>query len=302
MWRENYWPGFPWDTHPDFFSVASPSMRLPQGYFQGGEYVEVQGMHPAKPVVAGHLPLKKVRVFATRQKRQDAHPVDTAHAQNPTPQAKQERTEEIFEELATKLETVWLFPELERGMALYRTSLPCADEEYSDIVRLMTAVEDADSSTDIQYWLDKQHKELERIQPALPQVAEEAQKSVDAMSANFRTLMQDSHHILDQCMGLAHQLPQSHAKIFAIQSSMLDKASARLDDGEALLRALRKEHGHVAKIDVQKLAPMRQSIADMREKLAQFRQDMGQLTSNLLEARKDQKGRATCRARVVSPR
>ncbi|WP_052812795.1 DUF2169 family type VI secretion system accessory protein [Desulfonatronum thioautotrophicum] len=118
-WLERCWPGPPQDQTPEFACVAPLDQRF-QGFLRGGESFLIQGMHPGKEVLQGHLPTLRTRIFVLRQS--EAGPK--------------------FFEVPCHPETVWLFPEAETGVVLFRGVAGTRDEECGDITATMVAVEE----------------------------------------------------------------------------------------------------------------------------------------------------------------
>lgn len=117
-WLEKVSPGFPDDTNPLFFNVAPEDQQLKEFIKPGQEYC-LEGMHPKKAVLKGKVPAMKVRVFVTQN----------------------EGNQSEFKEIDTQIDTLWLFPELELGIAIHRGFLPANDSAGLDIKNLILALE-----------------------------------------------------------------------------------------------------------------------------------------------------------------
>lgn len=113
QWLLEDWPHLPADTHGELFSAAPEDQRL-QGFFKGMERIEIRNMHPEKPVISSTLPSLRARVFVNQQSG----------------------NKEIFREVPCHAETLWIFPDREVGILLYRGTVATADEEYEDILHL----------------------------------------------------------------------------------------------------------------------------------------------------------------------
>jgi len=113
QWLLEDWPHFPKDTNWEFFNTAPEDQRLP-GFFTGDEKIEITHMHPGKPQLLSSLPALRPRLFI-HQREQDR---------------------EAFREIPCRAETLWLFPDREVGVLLYRGSAIVADEEYEDVLHL----------------------------------------------------------------------------------------------------------------------------------------------------------------------
>lgn len=127
-WLEQAWPGYPRDYDHEHACAAPEDQRLP-GFFQGGEPFAIHGMHPAKEQVRGHVPRLRGRLFVLR-----------------TPPPVGQREQELFRELPCRLETLWLFPELELGLVLFRGLTHTHDEECADVVVVLAATETLDTA------------------------------------------------------------------------------------------------------------------------------------------------------------
>jgi uncharacterized protein YjbI with pentapeptide repeats len=117
-WQALAHPGLADDTDPAFFNAAPLDQRI-DGHFQGGEAYRLEGMHPQRPVIEGHLPELRPRAFVLRKGR----PSDAA------------------EEVALAFDTVWFFPDLELGVAIHRGETPIDDGMALDVEALMVGYE-----------------------------------------------------------------------------------------------------------------------------------------------------------------
>ena len=119
-WLENQHPGFPVDTGPELFNAAAEDQRI-SGFFQPGEPYCITGMHPDIAEIRGCLPQKRVRAFITQQ-------------------------DKGFIEVKTRIDTVWFFPELELGVAIYRGHVEVQDSLGLDVSQVLLAYENSDDS------------------------------------------------------------------------------------------------------------------------------------------------------------
>ncbi|MBL8482017.1 MAG: DUF2169 domain-containing protein [Rhodocyclaceae bacterium] len=114
-WLEQVSPGLPEDLNWDMFNVAPDDQQLP-GFFTGGETYRLEGLHPARPVIEGRLPDFRLRAVLE---------TDAPAAQ----------------EVAMVFDTLWLFPDAELGLALYRGVAAVADPEAEDVKAILLAYE-----------------------------------------------------------------------------------------------------------------------------------------------------------------
>ncbi|MFL1551621.1 DUF2169 domain-containing protein [Pseudomonas sp. D47] len=112
QWTARRAPYPPLDCDARWFD-AVPQDQCAPGYWSGNEDWCVEGMHPQHPQVSGTLPALRVRLFVKRTAL--AHEV---------------------EEPTVHLDTVWLFPDVERVLLLYRAEVSVADLDGADIAQL----------------------------------------------------------------------------------------------------------------------------------------------------------------------
>ena len=113
-WLSQGWPHLPEDVAPGFFHAAPDDQRF-NSFLNGDERFEVVNMHPDKARVSGTLPALRARCLVHRR----------------TAQGKE------ISELKVQAETLWLFPEIECGIVLYRASTRLDDEDADDLLHVM---------------------------------------------------------------------------------------------------------------------------------------------------------------------
>jgi len=159
-WEKERMPGFPEDFDWHFFNVAPPDQRLKA--LDGGSPFAIENMHPHKPVVTGHLPSARARCFME---------LETAAG----PQLR---------EVPMRPETLRLFPNLERGIVIYRGVIQVAEDDARDVLNLVVAAEDPDEARPVSHYqgalerrLDKEkgYLELLRDRDLLPASAFEGE-------------------------------------------------------------------------------------------------------------------------------
>lgn len=117
-WFKERFPELARDMDWGFFNVAPPDQQI-DGYFQGDEAFVIENMHPEKPIIDGALPDVTARCFIT-QKTDEG---------------------EIFREIATRIDTVHLFPTKERGLLVFRGVLPIREDDAADVVHIVAGLE-----------------------------------------------------------------------------------------------------------------------------------------------------------------
>jgi uncharacterized protein YjbI with pentapeptide repeats len=115
-WLAHEAPGFASSASPELFQRAPADQRL-DGYLQGGEPYRLTGMHAERFVIEGALPRFAARAFVQR------------------------KGAAALEPLALNFDTVWFFPDLMLGLALYHGETPHAHPLGFDIEAVMLAYE-----------------------------------------------------------------------------------------------------------------------------------------------------------------
>ncbi|WP_250528318.1 DUF2169 domain-containing protein [Caballeronia sp. GAWG2-1] len=118
QWLAATFPHLPAGTQTDYFCTAPADQRI-DGFWIGDERIAVRNMHPSEALLEGQLPGLRARCFVNRLSADGAH----------------------FEECAARAETVWLFPESQRGVILYRAVAAIADEDADDVTHVVAAWE-----------------------------------------------------------------------------------------------------------------------------------------------------------------
>lgn len=119
-------PGFPPDVDWRHFNMAPRDQWL-DAPLRGDEAFTLENLHPTKPLLQGHLPGLRARVFANyRLPPEQVAPGGESHK---------------FKEVPMRLTTVWFFPEVERMLLIWHGLAEVAEYDGSDIDHLMTAVE-----------------------------------------------------------------------------------------------------------------------------------------------------------------
>ncbi|HEU19172.1 MAG TPA: DUF2169 domain-containing protein, partial [Deltaproteobacteria bacterium] len=109
-WLETRWPWFPEDMGWTYFNAAPQDQQIAE-YFTGDERVIIENMHPERSTISTSLPALRMRCFVRQEQNGD----------------------ELFEEMGTRLDTVWLFPEYETGVVIWRGTLQVHDDEATDV-------------------------------------------------------------------------------------------------------------------------------------------------------------------------
>ncbi|WP_437682672.1 DUF2169 family type VI secretion system accessory protein [Sorangium sp. So ce131] len=163
-WVEQEFPGFAKDLDPEYFQVAPEDQRLPAGYFEGGEALLLENLHPTKPRLAARVPRVRARCFVQRKGAAAAGGDGNGDAP--------------LEEVATRLETVILLPGAERGVAIFRGMIDVAEDDAADLDVLLLALDRSDAPRPLEHYRavlaqrldkDKGHLHALRDRDLLPQ-------------------------------------------------------------------------------------------------------------------------------------
>jgi uncharacterized protein YjbI with pentapeptide repeats len=119
-WLKTRFPGFAKDFDWEFFNCAPKDQRL-QGYFALDEKFRVEGMNARERVLESRLPNITARLFLVRTK---------------------EGAPDEFIEATSRLDTVLLFPNIERGIVVFRGMVPVAEDDGADVKHIIAAFED----------------------------------------------------------------------------------------------------------------------------------------------------------------
>ena len=249
-WLNERWPWFPDDLNPEFFNTA-PEDQCLEVFFKGGEAIEIQNMHPYMQIIDSHIPSLRVRCFVTQMKKPGAPPEG-----------------DMFREVTTKVDTLWLFPEVLRGVIMYRGSMEVQDDEFADIRRIFLASEDPDQEPGtIEYYRDEQEKAADLSVPFDPAPLQEAQEQVNGALKMIRAIPKEIESMKNEALGKAPRMKYSVGEVHEAAKNVMAGRLADLDDMEATGRALHADFGHKVKINLDMFDQMRAKIKDMGAKI-----------------------------------
>lgn len=106
------------DYAPTLFNLALED-QWSKTLWSGAEEFSVENMHPSIPVLRGRLPSLRPRVFVTRAGEG-----------------------ERFEELATRCDAVWLFPDANLGVVLFHGATEVSEPEALDITEMLVGCDE----------------------------------------------------------------------------------------------------------------------------------------------------------------
>lgn len=124
QWAKEVYPADPADTDLTFYNMAPEDQQI-DGFWQGDEGFVLTNMHPDTPLLKGTLPGLVPRCFVGLQAEDSAPP---------------------WREVPLRVETVWLFPEQNRGVMIHRGVTPINTFLAQDVEHLMLAYERLDGA------------------------------------------------------------------------------------------------------------------------------------------------------------
>lgn len=130
-WLETRFPGFASDMDWTIFNAAPQDQWL-DGFYAGQEGFELSGMHPEKSAVSGRLPGCASRCFITRKMPGG----------------------DVFQEVPTRAETLFLFPGAERGILLFRGVAEISTDDGADVAHLIVGADNAAAARPEQHYKD----------------------------------------------------------------------------------------------------------------------------------------------------
>lgn len=296
-WQTERWPYFPDDMDYEFFNQACEDQFLPE-FFKGGEPVTIENMHPDMARIESSLPRLRMRTFVT------LNPDFKPHVFPVGPLPSHQLTEnEEFREVTTRLETVWLFPSLLRGLLMFRGTTEIKDEEYGDVLRVFIRHEDpAEAPKSMEYYRDEQIRLLDRgvdidVEP-INAAMEKAQKSL----LQIKNIPKFADNIRQKALGNRPTMPALEPEeMLAKSKAMLADHSARLDELETMTRKMHAENGHMVEVDLTVFDRFRGKIADMDNKMEATAKKLSATKKKLEATRVEEVKKMSGKLKAVKP-
>ncbi len=262
-WKRERWPWFPDDMNYELFNLAAED-QYAREFFTGGERVVLTGMHPDLPVIESCLPRLRMRCFVTLNGEYRPHVFPTG----PLPSNQLRATDE-FREVVTRLETVWLFPTIQRGVILFRGTTLIEDDEMADVLRILVRPESLDDiPKSIEFYRDLQIQELDRGVNIDPEPIRKAQEMVKDAKRRIGNIPKQIDDIRQSSMGKTPLMPPPDPAEEAVKyHRMLDKQLALVDRMQAEKLAVEAKVGVKSPIDNGIFAHFREKIAEMKTNL-----------------------------------
>ena len=156
-WLKEDWPGYPDDYDFGYFNVAAEDQRI-KDFWTGNEKIEIKNMNLDKPKIRSQVPGIKPRGFVN----------------NVTEEG------ESFEEISLKLDTIWLLPNQNTGVAIWRGETVVSDDEASQVSHLVAFFEEkGEEPKSTAFYQGKLKEEAEEAELEALEAEGEAAEKVD---------------------------------------------------------------------------------------------------------------------------
>jgi len=268
-WKNDRWPYYPDDLNPEFFLSATPD-QWASGYFQGGEPIEIVNMHPTRQVLTSRLPQFKVRLFLTRKQGPKAPP-----------------EKDTFEEVALRIDTLWLFPEVARGVVVFRGVFNTERDDMADLRYVYLATEAmGQAPKSLEHYLEAQTRRVAAMKPVAPVIPDVNQK-VNRELLKFNRVYKDIDLAKARAMGQTPVMPREPEEMAAMGRQVIAGGMATLDKMEAMARDFQAKFGWRAALDPASFAPRRAKLAETAQKIEAATAKAGQSKAKLTAMKAD---------------
>ncbi|MFP5221837.1 MAG: DUF2169 domain-containing protein [Acidobacteriota bacterium] len=279
-WKTQRWPYYPDDLNPEFF-LAAPPDQWAQDFFKGGESLEIVNMHPKRQVISSRLPQFAVRLFLTRKKAPKAPP-----------------EEDTFEEVALRRDTLWLFPEANKGVIIFRGAFDTARDDMADLRYAYMATEAmGEAPKDITWHLEAQNRRVAAMKPVKPAIPD-VNRKVNRELLKFNRVTKDIAQAKAQAMGQTPVMPREPEEIEAMGQQAVATGFATLDTMEAMARQFQDQFGWRAALDPASFASKRAKLAETAQKIGQATAKAAQTKAGLTAMKADMVKDASARLKA----
>jgi len=296
-WKNQRWPFYPDDMNYEFFNAAMEDQYM-DGYFKGGESVEIKNMHPDFPFIESALPRLRMRCFVTVNKNFKPHRFPVG----PLP-SHQISEDEEFREVSTRLETVWFFPSIMRGLLIYRGTTEVVDEEGADVLRVLVRHEERDGEEkSLEYYRDLQVSLLDRGVDIDMSKAEEAMKKAKKSLLKIKNIPKFADEIRQKALGNRPSMPmQEPEEMLAGAQKIIAGQNKTLDSLEAMARKAHAEHGHLVEINLGIFDKFRSKIAGLEKRISSTTEKLSATKKQMEAAAKDAAKGASSKMKGIKP-
>ena len=270
-WQEKVMPDLPEDTAEDYFNAALPDQQI-QGFFKPGDPILIENMHPRFQVIKSSLPQVRVRFFLTAKK--SLKPED--------------QNDLVFKEVESKIDTVWLFPKLMRGVLIFRVVTTVLDDEYEDLVRMYLVSEDArEEPRSIEHYQEEEKKLLDRSAAIDPAPLEKAEAAVASAMLRVRNTPKMLEEARQRALGQAPLRPNSPEDMALLKNMIIGRSLANLDRLETRAIQIMAKNRHRVDFDLSKFDQLRNKLNQTSQQIDQALARGAQAQQNTLEIKKN---------------
>jgi len=273
-WLRERWPYFPRDMNYEYFNAAQEDQFI-EGFFQAGESIEIRNMHPDFPLIQSRIPRIRPRCFVTKRTSLKAG----------------SENDLIFQEVTTRIDTVWLFPTVLRAVVVHRGTTEILDDEYADVQRIFIDIEKTDENPrTIEFYLEEQKKVFSRAVPIDPAPLEAAKKKVRDAMLMVKNLPKEIERVKAVVLGKAPVMPQTPEETIAGAKKVLAESALLLNNMEGMTKDMQARHGHVVNVNRVDFEGIREKLAETDTHLDKTMADVEQAKEKAAEAQKSLSG------------
>ena len=248
-WKFERWPDLPDDFDYEYFNMASKDQRL-EGFFQPQDPIYIEGMHPDFPQITSSLPPHRVRCFLTRKSS-----------------LKEADPEIVFHEVTLQAETLWLFPEILRGVLIFRGSSEVLDDEYQDIQNIFVFREDlASAPASLEESREKLAKYSDRTVTIDPAPLLEAKKKLSKTLKFALNTPKQVEYLREKALGNVPVMPLDLDNMGQRQKKMIAEGLETINRVEKTALAMQQKHGALP-FNMKTFANKRASLEKLDEKV-----------------------------------
>lgn len=250
-WLQERWPSYPDDMDWTYFNAAPEDQQMDR-FFEGREQIVIRNMHKKKPVIESRIPALRQRCFL-----------------NQLEDMKKKEGGRIFREVTTRIDTIWLFPHAEKGIAVFRGSAEVADDEALDVLHLYIVTESlSEKPKAIEHYHEEFQKRIDRsVVAGMAGPMEKAKKKLAAAAERLKDLPLEINDAVASNLGDAPRPVRTSHEIIADSLTIIDNSQKRLNDAEKRILELKAKYGHMVKIDMSGFAGARDQFAGAKTKL-----------------------------------
>lgn len=257
-WKKERWPYLPADMDYEFFNLAPEDQRLPV-FFRGNEEIHIERMHAHYARIDTRLPAVRVRCLVCRSLKRDERVVD----------------------VPLRPETLWLFPNILRGVLIFRGVTEVLSEDLDDVRWIYLATEPlSEPAKPLDFHLEEQKKMSSLGVPIDPNLMQSIAAKVDKAMSQVRAIPRQIEAAKKRAMGQAPVMPNRPHAVVAQAKDVIVARIADMQQMQKMALDLNAQHGPV--FSAKKF--------DFGPAIAQLKKASGQLDAGMVKLDKDMAG------------